>query len=106
MRLPTLDEYSQKYDYLKFEREDGILRELRTTKNMLADVYTQLGYRAEAGTWRNIYLTGAQELRHGVVDAGLAKFSMALVRATPTSMRASPSGGMYFTALSIRLPNT
>lgn len=55
-------------------------------KNMLADVYTQLGYRAEAGTWRNIYLTGAQELRHGVVDAGLAKFSMALVRATPTSM--------------------
>jgi alkyl sulfatase BDS1-like metallo-beta-lactamase superfamily hydrolase len=55
-------------------------------KSMLADVYTQLGYRAEAGTWRNIYLTGAQELRHGVVDAGLAKFSMALVRATPTSM--------------------
>jgi alkyl sulfatase BDS1-like metallo-beta-lactamase superfamily hydrolase len=55
-------------------------------KTMLASVYTQLGYRAEAGTWRNIYLTGAQELRHGVVDAGLAKFSMALVRATPTSM--------------------
>ncbi|MEQ1753794.1 MAG: alkyl sulfatase dimerization domain-containing protein [Micropepsaceae bacterium] len=55
-------------------------------KNMLADAYTQLGYRAEAGTWRNIYLTGAQELRHGVLEAGLAKFSMALVRATPTSM--------------------
>lgn len=55
-------------------------------KAMLADVYTQLGYRAEAGTWRNIYLTGAQELRHGVVDAGIQKFSMALIRATPTSM--------------------
>ncbi|MBK6658588.1 MAG: enoyl-CoA hydratase/isomerase family protein [Proteobacteria bacterium] len=26
MRVPTLDEYSQKYDYLKFEREDGILQ--------------------------------------------------------------------------------
>ena len=55
-------------------------------KNMLADVYTQLGYRAEAGTWRNIYLTGAQELRHGVPDSGLSKFSLSLVRATPTRM--------------------
>jgi alkyl sulfatase BDS1-like metallo-beta-lactamase superfamily hydrolase len=55
-------------------------------KEMLADVYTQLGYRAEAGTWRNIYLTGAQELRHGVVDAGIQRFSAALVRATPTTM--------------------
>ncbi|MEQ1865010.1 MAG: alkyl sulfatase dimerization domain-containing protein [Micropepsaceae bacterium] len=55
-------------------------------KDMLADVYTQLGYRAEAGTWRNIYLTGAQELRHGVVDAGIQRFSAALVRATPTTM--------------------
>ena len=55
-------------------------------KTMLADVYTQLGYRAEAGTWRNIYLTGAQELRHGVVDAGLQRISLALIRATPTTM--------------------
>src|SRR5262245_6293633 len=55
-------------------------------KNMLADVYTQLGYRAEAGTWRNIYLTGAQELRHGVIDWPTQRLSMALIRATPTSM--------------------
>lgn len=54
-------------------------------KNLLADVYTQLGYRAEAGTWRNIYLTGAQELRHGVIDLPTQRFS-ALVRATPTTM--------------------
>ena len=26
MQVPTLDEYSKKYDYLKFEREDGILQ--------------------------------------------------------------------------------
>lgn len=26
MQLPTLDEYSRRYDYLKFEREDGILQ--------------------------------------------------------------------------------
>ncbi len=55
-------------------------------RELLADVYTQLGYRAEAGTWRNIYLTGAQELRHGVVDWPTQRLSMALVRATPTSM--------------------
>jgi len=55
-------------------------------RNMLADVYTQLGYRAEAGTWRNIYLTGAQELRHGVIDWPTQRLSLALVRATPTTM--------------------
>jgi len=55
-------------------------------KDLLADVYTQLGYRAEAGTWRNIYLTGAQELRHGVTDWPLQRMSLSLARATTTSM--------------------
>lgn len=55
-------------------------------KNLLADVYVQLGYRAEAGTWRNIYLTGAQELRHGVIDLPPRRLSAALAGATPTSM--------------------
>jgi alkyl sulfatase BDS1-like metallo-beta-lactamase superfamily hydrolase len=55
-------------------------------RSKLADVYTQLAYRSEAGTWRNIYLTGAQELRHGVVDLPLQRISLALVRATPTTM--------------------
>jgi alkyl sulfatase BDS1-like metallo-beta-lactamase superfamily hydrolase len=34
---------------------------------LLADALTQLGYRAESGPWRNFYLTGAKELRDGVV---------------------------------------
>lgn len=34
-------------------------------RNALADVYQQLGYGAENGTWRNFYLTGALELRSG-----------------------------------------
>jgi alkyl sulfatase BDS1-like metallo-beta-lactamase superfamily hydrolase len=55
-------------------------------KNRLADVYTQLGYRAEAGTWRNIYLTGAQELRHGVIDLPARRLSPTLMRAAPTSL--------------------
>ena len=53
-------------------------------KNLLADVYVQLGYRAEAGTWRNIYLTGAQELRHGVAVLP-TRLSPALMRAIPTA---------------------
>jgi alkyl sulfatase BDS1-like metallo-beta-lactamase superfamily hydrolase len=35
-------------------------------KNLLADTYTQLAYQAESGPWRNFYLAGATELRHGV----------------------------------------
>ncbi|MCB0023374.1 MAG: MBL fold metallo-hydrolase [Caldilinea sp.] len=31
-----------------------------------ADTLEQLGYQAEAGPWRNFYLTGAEELRNGV----------------------------------------
>jgi alkyl sulfatase BDS1-like metallo-beta-lactamase superfamily hydrolase len=34
--------------------------------DLLADVYERLGFGAECGTWRNFYLTGAQELRQGV----------------------------------------
>lgn len=37
-------------------------------KALLADVYTQLGYQAESGPWRNFYLTGARELRDGVTN--------------------------------------
>ncbi len=32
-----------------------------------ADALEQLGYQAEAGTWRNAYLVGAKELRDGVL---------------------------------------
>ena len=32
-----------------------------------ADTLEQLGYQAEAGTWRNAYLVGARELRDGVL---------------------------------------
>jgi len=34
-------------------------------KKWLASTYEQLAFQAEAGTWRNIYLTGAKELREG-----------------------------------------
>ena len=34
---------------------------------LLAKTYEQLGYQAESGPWRNFYLTGAKELRDGVM---------------------------------------
>jgi alkyl sulfatase BDS1-like metallo-beta-lactamase superfamily hydrolase len=34
-------------------------------RELLADTYEQLGYLAENGTWRDVYLSGAYELRHG-----------------------------------------
>ena len=38
----------------------------KAAKHLLADTYEQMGYAAESGPWRNFYLTGARELRHGV----------------------------------------
>ncbi|MFE4706358.1 alkyl/aryl-sulfatase [Peribacillus simplex] len=35
-------------------------------KNLLANTFEQLGYQAESANWRNIYLSGAVELRNGV----------------------------------------
>ncbi len=40
-------------------------------RSLLADVYDTLGYGAENGTWRNFFLQGAYELRHGVQVAAL-----------------------------------
>lgn len=36
-------------------------------KLLCADALEQLGYIAESGPWRNQYLTGAQELRYGIL---------------------------------------
>jgi alkyl sulfatase BDS1-like metallo-beta-lactamase superfamily hydrolase len=38
----------------------------QAARAMLADTFEQLGYAAESSTWRNAYLFGAQELRHGM----------------------------------------
>lgn len=34
-------------------------------RSLLASVYERLGFACEAGTWRNMYLVGAEELRKG-----------------------------------------
>jgi alkyl sulfatase BDS1-like metallo-beta-lactamase superfamily hydrolase len=42
-------------------------------RNLQADALEQLGYQTESSTFRNAYLTGAQELRHGVPNLGDAR---------------------------------
>src|SRR5437879_5383772 len=41
----------------------------REARELEADALEQLGYQAESASWRNFYLSGAQELRDGVVKA-------------------------------------
>jgi alkyl sulfatase BDS1-like metallo-beta-lactamase superfamily hydrolase len=58
----------------------------KAARDQLAGVYTKLGFESEAGTWRNIYLTGAQELRNGVVKLPPASMSTDVLSATTTPM--------------------
>ncbi len=39
----------------------------KEAKWLCADALEQLGYIAESGPWRNVYLMGAQELRYGII---------------------------------------
>lgn len=52
--------------------------------DLLAEVYTQMGYAAESGPWRNFYLTGAQELRNGVAELPVPRSTNSdTIRAVP-----------------------
>lgn len=42
-----------------------------TAKALLAETYDQMAYQAESGPWRDVYLTGALELRQGAPKVGL-----------------------------------
>ena len=65
-------------------------------KHLLADSYEQLGYQAESGPWRSVYLQGAYELRNGVPDAGGTD------TASPDTINAMPPE-MMFDYLGVRL---
>ncbi len=51
---------AQALSHLVFAEPDN-----EAARALLADTFEQLGYLAECATWRNSYLLGAQELRHG-----------------------------------------
>jgi alkyl sulfatase BDS1-like metallo-beta-lactamase superfamily hydrolase len=53
----------------------------KEARGLAADALEQLGYQAEAGTWRNAYLSGAMELRSGIPRvAGSSTLSPDLIR--------------------------
>jgi alkyl sulfatase BDS1-like metallo-beta-lactamase superfamily hydrolase len=67
----------------------------KEAKTLLAAAYTQMGYQTENSLWRNIYLTGADELRGGV-----RKLPTSM---TPMDMLAALDSQMIFDVLSVRL---
>ena len=55
-------------------------------KTLLAAAYDQLGYQAESGPWRDVYLSGAYELRHGAAQEGIDLAAAAdMVSKTPVA---------------------
>jgi alkyl sulfatase BDS1-like metallo-beta-lactamase superfamily hydrolase len=61
--------------------------ENKEARALQADTLEQLGYQAECGTWRNFYLTGAAELRHGVKKLPAPKStSPDMVKAMPLDL--------------------
>ena len=51
----------------------------------LTDSYEQLGYQAEASTWRNMYLSAARDLRMGVKPGAMIQ-SVDTISAIPTAL--------------------
>jgi alkyl sulfatase BDS1-like metallo-beta-lactamase superfamily hydrolase len=68
----------------------------KEAKELLADAYEQMGYQAESGPWRSIYLQGAYELRNGVPSAGGTNV------ASPDTIKAMPPE-MTFDYFAVRL---
>ncbi|MFE0173327.1 alkyl/aryl-sulfatase [Streptomyces sp. NPDC059002] len=64
---------------------------LQRAKDLQAKVFTQLGYASENGTWRNFYLTGAQEVVAGPQPLITSQTSADLIRSTTLEQ--------YFSAL-------
>ncbi|MEA2849821.1 MAG: linear primary-alkylsulfatase [Rhodospirillaceae bacterium] len=63
---------------------------------LCADALEQMGYQAESATWRNAFLYGAQELRHGVFQLP-ARIGMG------ADTLAGLTSDMFFDMLAIRL---
>jgi alkyl sulfatase BDS1-like metallo-beta-lactamase superfamily hydrolase len=68
----------------------------RAARELGADALEQLGYQAEAGTWRNAYLYGAQELRNGVLK-------IAVGNTLNADTLKAVSNEMFFDFLGVRL---
>jgi alkyl sulfatase BDS1-like metallo-beta-lactamase superfamily hydrolase len=63
---------------------------------LCADALEQMGYQAESATWRNAFLYGAQELRHGV-------FQMPVRPGMGADTLAGLTSDVFFDLMAIRL---
>ena len=68
----------------------------KEARALCADALEQMGYQAESATWRNAFLYGAQELRHGVL-----KMPGRVAMGADTLAGLSTDG--FFDAMAIRL---
>jgi len=68
----------------------------KAAKDLEADALEQMGYQAESGPWRNFYLTGAKELREGVMKLPAPN------TVSPDTVR-SMSYDLFFDYLGMRL---
>lgn len=63
---------------------------------LLANTYDQLGYQAESGPWRDVYLTAAYELRHGIPGQVVEMSKLVeMLKRTPVDK--------FFQSMSVRL---
>ena len=72
----------------------------RTARELGADALEQLGFQAEAGTWRNAYLVGAMELRNGMPKVPGGNLAVA------DTLMSALSNELLFDYLGIRLNAT
>lgn len=82
---------AQLLNHLVFAEPDN-----KAARDLQADTLEQLGYQSENATWRNVYLSGALELREGVAQAKAHK------SAAPDMIRAL-TPGMFFDYLAVRI---
>ena len=60
-------------NHLVFAQPDN-----RHAKTLLAEAYDQMGYQAESGPWRDVYLSASYELRHAAPQEPLSEMSTLL----------------------------
>jgi alkyl sulfatase BDS1-like metallo-beta-lactamase superfamily hydrolase len=103
---PILAKGQQLYDQGRYLEAQEIVNKLvyaepesKEGKNLLADIFEQIGYQQESSSVRNSFLAGAYELRSGIPEGvpGAAS-GPDLLRALSTEM--------FFDYLAIRLDST
>lgn len=81
---------AQLLNHLVFAEPDN-----QAARELQADTLEQLGYQSENATWRNVYLSGALELRQGVARAKARNSAPDMIRALTPSL--------FFDYLAVRI---